>query len=157
MLIWAAISCIIALFIWKLWKCCKTVKKPRNSDTSSFISSKGSLKTYREVGEVTCCANDVSPSASASGSDSYSDYTDRSARISIPPISPGQRDFLRCCSNKSITSLQIEELRKSPAFMSDPLGNLKQAGASNKEIFKVLNQLSSKPSNSATIQLENVK
>ena len=80
--------------------------------------------------EVACC-NEYSSSVSSSAPSSH--------------FNPSPKQNVHWES--SITANQIEELRKSPEFMSNPLGHLTQAGASNRDILKTLNYLSTyKPS-----------
>ena len=138
MLIWAALGCIMFGIFYKILRWC--FRKCNKDDTLSQTIS--DLERYRAsqnhetpkaTSEVSCCAR-PSPSTSNASTNAYNDpYSDYDV------FHPRKRGW----DAKSISSFEIDQLKDSEMFMSDPLAALLEAGASNRDIVKTLKRLSS--------------
>ena len=121
----------------KLKNVCFSSKRTQSSGTPSLFSSTNNNFKKNKTPDISsetdfiCCANHSSSASSAS--------------IDSLPRKPhwtGKYDFNPKHDRESITLDEIEELRKIPSFMENPLAALTDAGASNRDIVKVLKHLS---------------
>ena len=121
MIIWAAISFLIFVILWKvIRKCKKKTKKKAHPNWNS--SEPGYSSDHEKKVMIGCCVSPPSSLISATNSDS----------------SPKPQDW----DTESISTVDIEQLRRSERFMANPLAALTEAGASNRDTVKVLKRLS---------------